>query len=317
MESLVPNQITNQTSCALPRQREGRSLRSERPSIAPTHSTLDKVKKHRGRPKNKKPPDGSTEKLRAILPIKTSPKELQIPSPCKWNIFDICPIIDGLKQKLTGVVSSASATHPADAMSEPNSFTASFQTGQDYVPQDENQFMGARELQRYYGSERGLKVDQPSWPLWRRKPANIQLIENTFCRHSECLTEAEFTSNFTNATVTYDPVLLSKLYRSSYIWEETVRELGFVVEPDRPPPRLDPRTGGVLEPIGSLPLYVKLHGPEHTSIKLVHFAVLPGSSAATGVRAIIGEQDLRSIYERDLDIDRYNRERVNEYWRNQ
>ncbi|KAK4460931.1 hypothetical protein QBC42DRAFT_99482 [Cladorrhinum samala] len=292
MESLVPNQITNQTSCALPRQREGRSLRSERPSIAPTHSTLDKIKKHRGRPKNKKPPDGSTEKLRAILPIKTSPKELQIPSP-------------------------SSATHPADAMSEPNSFTASFQTGQDYVPQDEDQFMGARELQRYYGSERGLKVDQPSWPLWRRKPANIQLIENTFCRHSECLTEAEFTSNFTNATVTYDPVLLSKLYRSSYIWEETVRELGFVVEPDRPPPRLDPRTGGVLEPIGSLPLYVKLHGPEHTSIKLVHFAVLPGSSAATGVRAIIGEQDLRSIYERDLDIDRYNRERVNEYWRNQ
>lgn len=316
MEHLVQNQIIDQTY-NLPPASEGRNFRVERLSVTPLRSTSYRVKKHRSRPKNKKPPDRSTERLPTLLPRKRSQKELQISSPCKWNI-GICFTVDGSKPTLTNVVSSFRPTYPTDNMSEPNNSTASSRIGQDYLSRDDYQFMDPRELRRYYGSESELNVQLPPRPPWRREPdINIGSIPHTFCRHSECLARAEFTSNFPNATVTYDGVLLSKLYTSSYLWEETVRELGFIAIPDRPPPRMDPRTGRVLEPIGSLPLWVKVHGPDHNSIKLINFAVLPGSPAGAGVRGIIGERDLWMIYGKDLDIEQYNREREDEFRRSQ
>jgi hypothetical protein len=142
---------------------------------------------------------------------------------------------------------------------------------------------------------------------------NMESIPDTFCLEKECITTVEVPSKRANATVTYDQVLLSRLYTMSIIWKETLDELGFQMDSVIPPVKMDPRTGRVLNPIGQLHLYVKIYGPAQDCFKLITFSVLDGSPAAAGVKFIIGNPELDKIFGEQLDIGRYNRERVREF----
>lgn len=90
---------------------------------------------------------------------------------------------------------------------------------------------------------------------WRREhKLSNQAIWKTFSPRRECLTTAGFLSDY-NAIITYDNVLLSTMYFASYMWEETLRELGF--EPTYAILRrtVNPR-GGVFKPVGFFNLYI-------------------------------------------------------------
>jgi hypothetical protein len=130
---------------------------------------------------------------------------------------------------------------------------------------------------------------------WRRvhKLSN-QLIKNTLCPQHECLTTADFLSNH-DAIVSYEDILISKMYYGSYIWEETLCELGF--EPTRALMRrtLNPR-GRSFNPIGMFSLYIWLNGPDPIPPIQVDFYVLPGSPAEAGVHFILGNPDIKRIW---------------------
>ncbi|KAK4232576.1 hypothetical protein QBC38DRAFT_463164 [Podospora fimiseda] len=261
----------------------GQSTQGPRPSLTPLRPTTQRVEKPRGPRKTKKPPDRrkSTE-----------------------TFFPHC-------EPTPDILSSTSSRSFLPIMDSYNLGSPSSDPQDDLYFFDESYFWYSPPPVALENQNQ----NQPNLPRrrWRRQPpANMESVPLTFNRRFECLTRGNFVTRFTNASVNYDGILLSQLYRGvSYIWLETVMELGFgdLVIPGQPPLSMDPRTGRTLEPIGWLPLRVELAAPEHASPQYVWFGVLPGSPAATGVRAIIAGPDLDNFFGPDFDMERYNRER--------
>ncbi|KAK3998341.1 hypothetical protein QBC44DRAFT_302833 [Cladorrhinum sp. PSN332] len=289
----------------------GQSTQASRPSLTPLRPTTQKIDKRRGYHKNKKPPDSSTDKVIRHLAPENAQETSPTPSPgilSATHSGSYLPVMDGYD------IGSSSSSDPGQGYfdwveSEYRYSPGPIQYFLDPTQHHQDPFQyyqsqiqeGPQQLQHHQ--------EQPR-RAWRREPAtNMQSIPDTFNRRFECVTAGEFTANHRNASVNYNRVILSQLYTASYIWEQTVTELGFEITPGRPPLRMDPRTSRTLEPIGWCQLYVQLQGPEHPSIHLIRFGVLAGSPAAAGVHCIIGQPDLDDIYGPGLDIERYNRER--------
>ncbi|KAK4159078.1 hypothetical protein QBC43DRAFT_327832 [Cladorrhinum sp. PSN259] len=286
---------TNSSNISVPPS-GGQATQPPRP-LVPLRPKTQKVKKHRAHHKNKKPPDRLNDNLSRLLSTQK-------------------------RQQKTDIIPAASSTSftptttPCDPliMSGHNNQASSPDHDQRYFDWEESRYRYSHQAAQEHEPQTQSSVSRPRGTAWRRTPAvNMESIPQTFCVEKECITMVEVPSNKANSTVTYDQVLLSKLYTTSIIWKETLDELGFQMDSVIPPVKMDPRTGRTLNPIGQFHLYVKIHGPTQDSFKIIPFSVLDGSPAAAGVKFIIGEPELDVIFGKQMDIGRYNRERVREY----
>ncbi|KAK3381331.1 hypothetical protein B0H63DRAFT_524059 [Podospora didyma] len=105
-----------------------------------------------------------------------------------------------------------------------------------------------------------------------------------------------------NAKVELPAILLSKLFRFSYIWEETVRLLGYGPVKFQPHRSINPR-GGVFDSIGVFRVYVWANASD--SPVLVDLQVLPGSPLSSGVMVIFGKPEIEQMYGHDWTPERH------------